>query len=276
MIFAFDLLWWVGALVAWGLPGLAAGSVLHRGGLAWGWPTACALLPVAYLVFLVTLVLTVGGLARLLPKPRPGTTRVFRDGPFFVFLVHWGLERYVPRPFITHIQLITTLRTLYYRLMGARLGWSTHLSPGCEIFGPGLVELGHLTYVGEGAQIATHLSQGDKLVMAPVVLGDRCSLGAGVHVGPGCTFGSDVRVAALTDIAPGAWIEDEAEIGPRCQLGMGVKVGKGSRLEPRTFLDSWTAVPAGEVWAGDPGRKVGEIALTAAARKRRARKRIGG
>ena len=181
----------------------------------------------------------------------------------------------MPRPLITHVQLLTTLRTLYYRLMGTQLGWSTHLSPGCQLFGPALVRLGHLTYIGDHAQIATHLSQGDKLVMAPVVFGDRCNVGAHAHIGPGCSFGSDVRVGALTDIAPGCWIEDGADLGPACQLGMGVKVGTGSKLEPRTFLDSWTNVPPGEHWGGDPGRKLGDV-VESAGQRRRKRRRLAG
>jgi carbonic anhydrase/acetyltransferase-like protein (isoleucine patch superfamily) len=231
---------------------------------------------VAYLVFLTVLALTVGVLARACPNPQEGTSKVFGDRLFFVFLVHWGLEKYIPRPFLTHIQLLTGLRTIYYRLRGTQIAWSTHLSPGAVLFGPGLMKFGHLTYIGDGANLATHLSQGDKLIQAPVTVGDRCSLGAHVNVGPGCTFGADVRIGALTDIAPGAWIEDEVEIGPACQLGMGVKIGKGARLEPRTFLGSWTNVPAGEVWGGDPGRKLGEVSVSKGALRRRQRRRIGG
>ena len=276
MISWFDVAWMLGAVVAWGPASLGFGWTLYLGFEGLGWPQGFVLLPVAYLVALTLLVLTVGSIAQLLPKPVEGTSKVFVDRPFFVFLVHWGLEKYVPEPFITHIQLLTGLRTLYYRLMGAELSWSTHLSPGAVIFGPALCRFGHLTYIGDHANIATHLSQGDKLVMAPVTVGDRCNLGAHVNVGPGCTFGSDVRVGALTDIAPGAWIEDDVEIGPRCQLGMGVKVGKGSVLEPRTFLDSWTTVPPGEVWGGDPGRKLRDVSVSAGARRKRARHRIGG
>ncbi len=276
MISGFDVGWMLGSLVTWGPAGLAFGWVL-KFGFDWiGWPGGFVLLPLAYLAFLTVLVLTVGGIARALPNPQEGTSKVFVDRLFFVFLIHWGLEKYIPKPLITHIQLLTGLRTLYYRLRGTQITWSTHLSPGATIFGPSLLRLGHLTYVGDGANLATHLSQGDKLVQAPVVVGDRCSLGAHVKVGPGCTFGADVRVGALTDVAPGCWIEDDVEIGPACQFGMGVKIGKGAKIEPRTFLASWTAVPAGEHWGGDPGKKLGEVSVSKGALRRRKRRRIGG
>lgn len=276
MISLFDVGWMLGAIVAWGPAGLGFGWTLKFGFDALGWPGGFLLLPVAYLVFLFVLVLTVGGIAFALPSPTEGTSKVFVDRPFFIFLLHWGLEKYVPPPLLSHIQLITGLRTLYYRLRGTKIAWSTHVSPGAVLFGPSLLRLGHLTYIGDGANVATHLSQGDKLVQAPVVIGDRCSLGAHVNVGPGCTFGADVRVGALCDIAPGAWIEDDAEIGPACQFGMGVKIGKGAKIEPRTFLASWTTVPPGEVWGGDPGKKLGMISMSKGALRRRQRRRIGG
>jgi acetyltransferase-like isoleucine patch superfamily enzyme len=273
MIFAFDGLWLIGLTLLWAPGAVAAVALLHKAAEVIGWPLAGALVPLAYLTFLFVTTLCVGLLGFLLPSPREGSARVFSDMAFFVFLLHWGLESALPRPLITHIQLLTSLRTLYYKLMGAKLGWSSHISPGATVSGAALLEMGHLTYIGEGAHIATHLSQGDKVLLAPVRLGDGTNVGAHCHIGPGNSFGRDVRLGALCDIAPGCWIEDEVELGPRCQLGMGVKVGIGSTLEPRSFVPSWTAVPAGEIWGGDPARKVADAASGAGAERRRRRRR---
>lgn len=274
MILAFDALWCLGAVVAWAPPlALAAWIPLELWSVH---PLASvAMLPVAYLVFLFSLVLWLGAFSALIPAETPGTSRVFVDRSFFVFLLRWGIEKYVPRPLITHIQLLTGLRTLHFRLQGAKLSWSSHLSPGAQIWGPSLVELGHLTYVGDFAHVSSHLSQGDKLLMAPVVIGDRTNIGAHSKVGPGCIIGSDVRVGALCDMAPGVEIGDDVELGPACQFGMGVKVGQGSKIEPRTFLPSWTTVPPNEVWGGDPGCKIGDVQLTKGELRRR-RRRKGG
>lgn len=272
MILLFDLLWILGAVPAYGVPSMAAASVLWWGWHLGGWFGAAFVAPLAYVAFLVGLVAAVGLLSNALPRPRPGTSRVFVDRDFFAFLMQWGVENYVPRPFITHIQLLTGLRTAYYRLLGADLLWSTHLSPGAQIWNPSMVTLGHLTYVGEHAQITGHLSLGDKLLVAPVIVGDRSNLGAHVHVAPGCTFGKNVRVGALSDIAPSCEVADDVEIGPRCVLGMGVKIGAGARIEPRTFLASFTTVPPGEIWAGDPGSKVGVVRDTPGERRKRRRR----
>ena len=273
MVLVFDGLWLLGLALVWAPGSLAAGSILYLAESAVGFPRAAVFLPLAYLAFLIVTALSTGVLGFLLPRVQEGSAKVFADASFFVFLLHWGLESALPRPLITHVQLLTSLRTLYYRLMGAKLSWSSHVSPGASISGIALLELGHLTYIGEGAHVATHLSQGDKILMAPVKLGDGSNVGAHCHIGPGSTFGSNVRIGALTDIAPGCWIEDDVELGPRCQLGMGVKVGKGAIVEPRSFLPSWTAVPDGEVWGGDPARKVGDAPTGRGAERRRQRRR---
>jgi len=273
MIFLFDGLWLLGLALLWAPGALAAVALLHRAAETVGWPQAGLLLPLAYLAFLIVTALCVGVMGFLLPRPTEGSARVFRDLPFFVFLLHWGLESAVPRPLITHIQLLTTLRTLYYRLMGAKLGWSSHISPGATVSGASLLEMGHFTYIGEGAHIATHLSQGNKVLLAPVKFGDGTNVGAHCHIGPGSNFAQDVRIGALCDIAPGCWIEDEVEIGPSSQLGMGVKVGAGSTVEPRSFVPSWSVVPAGEIWGGDPARKLRDADVGSGAERRRRRRR---
>jgi carbonic anhydrase/acetyltransferase-like protein (isoleucine patch superfamily) len=172
-------------------------------------------------------------------------------------------------PFITHIQLLTFLRLLYFRGQGAKLSWSTHISPGARVWSAGLCQFGHMTYIGEFAHVTAHLSRGDKLLIAPVVIGDGVNVGAHANIGPGVTIGSGARIGPLVDIAPGCFIDDGAVLGPACQLGMSVHVGAGAELEPRTFLNSWTRVPDGELWGGDPGRKIGEVRP----RKTRERKR---
>ena len=97
------------------------------------------------------------------------------------------------------------------------------------------------------------------MLIAPVVIGDGVNVGAHANISPGCTIGRDVRIGPLVDMAPSCFIHDGAQIGPAVQMGMGVHVGVGARVEPRSFLDSWTRVPDGEIWAGDPARKVGVV-----------------
>ena len=259
MIWLFDLMWLCGAVPVYGVAGAAGGSVLWLAGQHLGWPWAFAAFPVAYLAFLLGLVAVVSLVTVFVPREREGTSKVFGDRDFFVFLVHWMLESYVPAPLITHIQLLTFLRLAYYKGRGTKLSWSTHISPGARVWSAGLCSFGHMTYIGEFTHVTAHLSRGDKMLIAPVVIGDGVNVGAHANISPGCTIGKDVRIGPLVDMAPSCFIHDGAQIGPAVQMGMGVHVGVGARVEPRSFLDSWTRVPDGEIWAGDPARKVGVV-----------------
>ena len=258
LIGLFDVVWCIGAIWVYGGPALGVSALLRLLWIHVGWWAVPPLLPVAYLLFLAGACIAVGVLRVILPRPRPGTSKVFVGRDFAAFLISWGLESYFPRPLITHIQLLTLLRWLHGRALGMKLHWSTHISPGTELHSYAMIELGRFTYLGEGTGVTGHLSRGDKLLQAPVIFGDHTNIGARTNIAPGCRFGDRVKVAALVDFAPGVEVEDDVDIEPRCQIGMGVRIEKGAFVEARSYLPTYMIIPAGERWGGDPARKLGE------------------
>ena len=259
LISLFDVCWCLGAVWVDGPPCLGVAALLRLLWLHVDWWAVALALPVGYLLFLVGAILCAGVLRLFLPSPKPGMSRVFVGRPFAAFLASWGLENYFPRPFLTHIQLLTALRYLHGRALGMKLRWSTHISPGTELHSYPLLTLGRFTYLGEGTAITGHLSQGDKLLQAPVVFGDHCNVGARTNIGPGCTFGDRVKIAALVDFAPACEVQDDVEVEPRCHIGMGVRIEKGAYVEARSYLPTYMIIPAGERWGGDPVKKLGEV-----------------
>jgi len=277
LIGLFDVCWCVGALWVWGVPAVGVGAILRWFGIHVGWWAFFLVLPLCYLLFLLGASLAAGVLRALLPRPKPGISTVFVGREFAAFLVSWGLESYFPRPFITHIQLLTALRWIHGRCLGMRLHWSTHISPGTELHSHALLSFGRFTYLGEGTGITAHLSRGDKLLQAPVTFGDHCNVGARTNIAPGCTFGDRVKVGALVDFAPGVEVQDDAEIEPRCHIGMGVRIEKGAYVEARSYLPTYMIIPAGEKWGGDPVRKLGEaVPRDESGRRRRKRTSLDG
>lgn len=85
-------------------------------------------------------------------------------------------------------------------------------------------------------------------------IGDEVMLMKHSHVG------HDSVVSHRCNIAPGAII------GGHCSLGEGVKVGLGASIRPRVRVGDFAVigagavvvkdVPAGEIWAGNPARKL--------------------
>lgn len=258
-ILLFDVAWVLGAIWVYGVAGVAPALLLSQ---AWrvGGPVLFAFaMPVAWLLFLLGVIGAIAVAAALLPRETPGLKPVFQGREFAAFLARWGLDSYLVPPLRQHVQLLTVTRYLYFRAMGMRLHWTTHISPAAKVISPGLVTMGRGSFLGEGTYLSAHLSVGDRMMAAPIEVGEGANVGAHTNVGPGVRIGARTKVGALVDIAPDARIGADVLIGPRCHIGMGAVIEDGAALDPRTYVPSYAHVAAGTRWAGDPGEPVGRV-----------------
>jgi hypothetical protein len=143
--------------------------------------------------------------------------------PAIRWYIHNGLTYLVRYTFLEFITP-TPFNLLFYRLMGMKIGNgtiinSTHLSD------PSLIEMGRKVTLGGGVTIVGHYGQGGYLVLAPVKIGDKATIGLRAIVMGGADIGA------------------EAKILP------------GSVVLPKTV------VPAGETWGGVPARKMDPMEL---------------
>lgn len=219
-------------LVLYGLAaaalGLAAAPALALAGGLWdraarlgpapAWCLRGLALALAWFVFGLTLLAVVALLNRLLPT----RLRPYRGGYYTLRAVPWVLHNalfYVVRftflPFVT----LTPYGTWFLRAMGMRIGRRAFINTE-YISDPAFITLGDDVVVGGSVRIFAHYGGGGNLVVAPVRVGHRATLGLAC-----CVMGDVV-------------IGDDAVILPHSVLLPGSRVG------------------AGETWGGVPARPI--------------------
>lgn len=181
------------------------------------WPLAhatatigCAtLLPVSFayriVIALIVLLLLPPLLCRIVNHG--GLTAGRHDVPsrvFFRWWTTWQLQMVFNRlPWIDEtLRLVPGLYSAWLRLWGARVGRLTLWSPGVRVYDRPLLRVGADVVCGIDVRLIGHLAATDAegrmtLLIGPISLGDRTSVGASAILGAGFTLDSDQATEAL-------------------------------------------------------------------------------
>lgn len=149
--------------------------------------------------------------------------------PAIQWYIHNGLTYLVRYTFLEFVTP-TPFNLLFYRLMGMKIGEGSIINT-THISDPSLIEMGRKVTLGGSVAIVGHYGQGGYLVLAPVKIGNKVTIG--------------LRAILMGGVVIG----DEAKILP------------GSVVLPKTH------VPAGETWGGVPARKLDPQELKAVVTK---------
>lgn len=109
---------------------------------------------------------------RLNYKPWRGNAYAFETVPWYYHNALTYLVRYTVLDFINP----TPLNTLFYRMMGMKMGKNVHIA-STNISDPCMIEMGDNVYVGGSATIIGHYSTHGDLVLAPVKIRDNTTIG---------------------------------------------------------------------------------------------------
>jgi acetyltransferase-like isoleucine patch superfamily enzyme len=128
-------------------------------------------------------------------------------------------------PFFPLVTSHIVFRQIYYRGMGTGLDWTVYTATGAVLADPWAIRIGSHSVIGQEAIITAHKIERDVVTLEPV------ELGAGVL------------------------------IGARAHVQCGVKIGDGAVVGTEALVTRGTVIPPGEVWAGNPARKVDPLAM---------------
>ena len=170
-------------------------------------------------------------------------------------------------------QFWASVNTIWWRLNGATIGMQTRLY---KVF----VTWPHQISVGQNCTIEHHVFFKYDGIWKPgpsIIIKDRVFIGAncefnikkGIEISNDCLIGSnckfvdhdhgiDINQKMNAQQCPEAEIiiEDDVWLGANVVVLKGVRIGKGSIVGAGTILTK--SVPSYEIWAGVPGKKIGE------------------
>lgn len=237
----YDVAWIAFAGLLYGAGALVAGTFLKWAHGHWGWMgVAFGLLP-GYFLMLLTVVVLMGLVRGISPRVTPGIYEKFKPGPFFALVWLTGINNVVyAMPFVRTVHFIALLRYLYYRGMGMRTYYENWISPDVTIADAFMISLGRGVNIGGRSSLTGHLALPDRMIILPIVIGDRAVIGAHAKIAPGVEIGPD------------------AMVGANSTLSINVKMGEGATIEAGSFVKTGTVIAPYEKWGGHPAVKVGE------------------
>tara|TARA_B100001765_G_scaffold79397_1_gene48555 strand:- start:2878 stop:3576 length:699 start_codon:yes stop_codon:yes gene_type:complete len=174
-------------------------------------------LGLAYVMWMLATILITSILGFIF-KPSIDNVRV----PFLSFTsVRWAFLNVIDRlakPCVHHM-VPSWITDFYYRALGCKIGKDCFVSSD-RINDPYLVTIGDNSIIGSKVIITPHLAEKNDLVLSSITIGNNCLIGLGAQINPGCV------------------------------------IGDGAVIASRAIVPKYTNIPAGEVWAGIPAKKI--------------------
>jgi len=119
----------------------------------------------------------------------------------------------------------------------ANLIGGVHLAQGASAW--------YSSYI-EGTEVGEMSSVGDRAIVVESVVGKS------VHIGAGA-------------IVQSAKLSDECSVGMGSVVGKGASIGAGAAIAAGSVLKAGTAVPAAQLWAGNPAKYVSDVSAESTA-----------
>lgn len=242
-LLAYDLIF---VLVATGLYGLAAWTASEVfGALAARVAWQLAIFP-SFLAGLVSLVVGVGALTSLCPRPRPGRHKMMRGASFWGWLLRSLLRRVLFAPGLKWFLFSSNvLRFLSLRALGADVAFTANMSTDVDLLDPSLLVVEPGATLGTRSLISGHYVEAGELVLGTVRIGAGALVAAEVLIGPGAVVGERAQVKSRAAVGVDVRVGVGASIGGGAVLEVGVEVGDGARIANLLHLAPGTKVPAG-------------------------------
>lgn len=170
------------------------------------WFGAGSLMALCFFVFGLSLLVVVPLYNLILPtrvRPFKGGYYTLTAVPWFIHNGLFYLVRYTFLPFVT----LTPFGIWFLKAMGMKIGRHAFINTE-YISDPGLITIGDDAALGGSVRIFAHYGGGGNLVIAPVKVGDRATLGLACCVMGDVVIGNDAVILPESVLLPGSRVGD--------------------------------------------------------------------
>lgn len=166
----------------------------------------------AYFLFGLTLIFLAAFTQRVFRfSIKPGLYHYYRDTQTLRWMAYNSLILVVNGVFLDALRL-SPFQTLFYRLMGAKIGKDVYINTS-GLADLSLLEIGDNSMIGGGVALICHAAERGFLRLAPT------KVGAGVSIGIGSIIMPDVEIGDGASIGPSSVVPKGSRIPPRSSWG---------------------------------------------------------
>ncbi len=162
----------------------------------------------AAIVVLVVVVPVVNYPFRLLVKPYRGPWFSLESVAWYYHNALFYLVRYT----VLDLIIPSPLSQYFFKAMGVKMGKGTMINTS-NISDPCLIELGDYVTIGGSAFLMAHYAQKGFVVIEPLVIGNKTTVGLQAIIMGGVTIGDKVAIAPGATVLPKTQIADETKYG---------------------------------------------------------------
>lgn len=190
---------------AWGVP---LALLFH----SWGTEFFYLVLALTPVLAALTLIVAVRVVRLFLPKLRKGLYDLGLNRGFLSWYLHMALSRSGDHSGLKPIlQSFYILKFLYWRAQGARIAFGVNSAMGLSIVDYPMIEVGTGSTLSDEVTLSAHTFVNDRILIAPVKLGNRVFVGYESVIGARSRIDDDVWIG-IHNIIVGDKIETGAKL----------------------------------------------------------------
>ncbi|MEK7434675.1 MAG: hypothetical protein AABZ74_16190 [Cyanobacteriota bacterium] len=183
------------------------------------------LTPAILIIFLFYLILSIWVIRLLTPKLKEGSYDAPNSNMFYIWTIHFTLNRMVSIQPIKNIILYSVnLRYLMFRALGGKIAYGCSISADTDLNDLQMISIGKNCVVGACTFMTGHFINKGKITFGKITIENDVNIGGFCHISPNVS------------IAQNAWIGAETKISPL------VKIGKNARIEPASLIKTGTRI----------------------------------